>query len=157
MLISGAIFFDDEERAAGSVVHLRDITERKEQEERFRELALWMFVNNEAIYDIRPCVTAGSKDGYYTQSKDGKYIYALLTQFTDDDPNGGTQSGRSVRKEVLLKELKATTATKITVLGQEHRVERFTSRHDIGTRFKQTEDGLVVSVVRAQRLYNNRK
>lgn len=45
------------------------------QEERFRELALWMFVNDEAIHDIRPCVTAGSlESAYYTQSKDGKYV-----------------------------------------------------------------------------------
>ena len=128
-----------------------------EQEERFRELALWMFVNDEAIYDIRPCVTAGSKDVYYTQSKDGKYVYAFLTRFTDDDPKGSTQWGRSARKEVLLKELKATPETRITVLGQEHRVEKFTSRHDIGTRFTETEDGLEVSVKRAQRLYNNRR
>jgi len=128
-----------------------------EQEERFRELALWMFVNDEAIHDIRPCVNAGSKDVYYTQSKDGKYVYAFLTGFADDDPKGGTQWGRSVRKEVLLEELKASPDTKITVLGQEHRVEKFTSRHDIGTRFKQTESGLEVSVKRAQRLYNNRK
>jgi len=128
-----------------------------EQEERFRELALWMFVNDEAIHGIRPCVTAGSTDVYYTQSKDGKYVYAFLTGFTDDDPKGGTQWGRSVRKEVLLEELKATPDTQITVLGQEHRVEKFTSRHDIGTRFKQTEDGLEVSVKRAQRLYNNRR
>ena len=47
--------------------------------------------------------------------------------------------------------------TRISVFGQEHRVEKFTSRHDIGTRFKQTEDGLQVSVKRAQRLYNNRR
>ena len=129
-----------------------------EQEERFRELALWMFVNDEAIHDIRPCVTAGSKEtGYYTQSKDGKYVYALLTQFTDNDPKGSTQWGRSVRKEVLLKELKATADTKISVLGQEDRIEKFTARHDIGTRFSQTAEGLEVSVVRAQRLYNNRR
>ncbi|MBB3208675.1 alpha-L-fucosidase [Rhodopirellula rubra] len=128
-----------------------------EQEERFRELALWMFVNDEAIHDIRPCVTAGSKDVYYTQSKDGKTVYALLTGLTDDDPKGGTQWGRSVRKEVVLKELTATPKTKITVLGQEDRVEKFTSRHDIGTRHEQTEDGLKISAVRAQRLYNNRR
>ncbi|MFC1765843.1 alpha-L-fucosidase [Planctomycetota bacterium] len=128
-----------------------------EQEERFRELALWMFVNDEAVYDIRPCVTAGSKDVYYTQSKDGKYVYAFLTQFADDDPKGSTQWGRLSRKEVLLKELKATDDTEIRVLGQEHRVEKFTSRHDIGTPFKQTEAGLEVSVKRAQRLYNNRR
>lgn len=128
-----------------------------EQEERFRELALWMFVNDEAIHDIRPCVTAGSKDVYYTQSKEGKYVYAFLTQFTDNDPKGGTQWGRRARKEVLLKELKSTAETKIRVLGQEHRVEKFSPRHDIGTRFEQKEGGLEVSVKRAQRLYNNRR
>lgn len=128
-----------------------------EQEERFRELALWMFVNDEAIHDVRPFVTAGNKDVYYTQSKDGKYVYAFLTKFTDDDPRGNTQWGRLSRKDILLAQLKATPATAIRVLGQEHRVERFTSRHDIGSRFKQTDDGLEISVVRAQRLYNNRR
>jgi alpha-L-fucosidase len=128
-----------------------------EQEERFRELALWMFVNNEAIYDIEPCVTAGDKDVYYTQSKDGKYVYAFLTQFTDNDPKGNTQWGRSARKEFVLKELKSTSETKISVLGQEDRIEKFTDRYDLESRFKQTEEGLEVSVVRAQRLYNNRR
>lgn len=113
-----------------------------EQEERFRELALWMFVNDEAIHDIRPCVTAGTKDVYYTQSKDGKYVYAFLTQFTDNDPKGNTQWGRSKRKEILLKELKSTAETKVRVLGQEHRTEKFNPRHDIGTRFQQKEGGL---------------
>ena len=65
--------------------------------------------------------------------------------------------GRSKRKEVLLKELKSTAETKIRVLGQEHRTEKFTPRHDIETRFQQKEDGLEVSVKRAQRLYNNRR
>ena len=64
-----------------------------EQEERFRELALWMFVNDEAIHDIRPCVTAGTKDVYYTQSKDGRYVYALLTQFTSDNPERPLSGG----------------------------------------------------------------
>ena len=128
-----------------------------EQEERFRELALWMFVNDEAIHNVRPCVTAGDKDVYYTQSKDGRYVYTFLTQFTDGDPRGNTQWGRLSRKEILLRGLKATPKTKITVLGQEDRVERFTSRHDIGSRFTQKEEGLEISVVRAQRLYNNRR
>ena len=117
-----------------------------------------MFVNDKAIYDIKPCVTAGSKEGgYFTQSKDGKYVYAFLTQFTDNDPKGNTQWGRSVRKEVLLKDLKATADTKITVLGQEDRIEKFSERHDIGARFEQKDEGLEVSVNRAQRLYNNRR
>ncbi|MEP4077314.1 alpha-L-fucosidase [Haloferula sp.] len=129
-----------------------------EQEERFRELGLWMFVNDKAIHDIRPCVTAGDlKKAYYTQSKDGKYVYAMLTGLTSDDPGATTQWGRSERKDILLEELKATPETKITVLGQESRIEKFSERHDIGTRFKQTDKGLEVSVKRAQRLYNNRR
>jgi len=132
-----------------------DGTIPKEQEERFRELALWMFVNDQAIYDIEPCVVAGSKEVYYTQSKDGKTVYAFLTGLTSDD--GKTQWGRSSRKEVLLKELKATSETKISILGQEDRLEKFSKRHDIGTRHEQTEEGLKISAVRAQRLYNNRR
>lgn len=128
-----------------------------EQEQRFRELALWMFVNQEAIYEITPCPRAGSGDVYYTQSKDGRYVYAFLTGLTGPGTKGGTQWGRSVRKEILLKELKATSETKVSVLGQEDRIEKFTARHDIGFRFTQTEEGLQVSVKRAQRLYNNRK
>ena len=129
-----------------------------EQEERFRELALWMFVNDKAIYDIKPCEVAVTEDGnYYTQSKDGKYVYAFLTQYTDKDPEGGTQWGRQSRKDVVLKELKMTPETKITVLGQESRMEKFQKRVDIDTTFKQSDAGLEISVNRAQRLYNNRK
>ena len=128
-----------------------------EQEQRFRELALWMFVNDQAIHGIRPCVVAGDKDVYYTQSKDGKYVYAFLTQFTSKTPKANsTQWGRQKRKEVLLKELVATDSTKITVLGQESRMEKFSDRIKIDTEFDQIDAGLNVSVVRAQRLYNNR-
>jgi alpha-L-fucosidase len=130
-----------------------------EQEERFRELGLWMFVNDEAIHDIRPCENVGSKDGaYYTQSKDGKYIYAILTGFTKDTHGANeTQWGRDQRKDFVLKELKATPETTVRILGQEHRLDKFTSRIDIETRFENTDEGLAVSAKRAQRLYNNRR
>jgi alpha-L-fucosidase len=130
-----------------------------EQEERFRELGLWMFVNDEAIHDIRPCENVGSKDGaYYTQSKDGKYVYAILTGFTKDTHGANeTQWGRDQRKDFVLKELKATPETTVRILGQEHRLDKFTSRIDIETRFENTDEGLAVSAKRAQRLYNNRR
>jgi len=104
------------------------------REAEFMDWGLGMFVNDEAIHNVRPCVTAGNKNVYYTQSNDGKYVYAFLTQFTDDDPRGNTQWGRLARKEVLLKELKATPDTKITVLGHPRRCETFHGvighRHD---------------------------
>ncbi|WP_372799313.1 alpha-L-fucosidase, partial [Pontiella sp.] len=128
------------------------------QEERFRELALWMFVNDVAVRDIRPCSTVGGDPAYYTRSKDGKYVYAILTGFTSDDPGPTeTQWGRDQRKDFVLKELKATPQTTVRILGQEHRLDKFQKRIDIETRFENTPEGLKVSAVRAQRLYNNRR
>jgi len=43
------------------------------------------------------------------------------------------------------------------VVASVHRAEKFSPRHDIGTRFEQKDGGLEVSVKRAQRLYNNRR
>jgi alpha-L-fucosidase len=40
-----------------------------EQEERLREVALWMFVNQEAIYGVRPWVVTNEKDIWFTRKK----------------------------------------------------------------------------------------
>ena len=127
-----------------------------EQEERFRELALWMFVNDEAIHDVRACVVAGSKDAaYYTQSKDGKYVYAIVTKFTEDEPSPNNKIwGRGSRKEFLLPELIANENTTVQVLGQDHRSERYSDRIDLAINFENTADGLLMDVIRQQRLYN---
>ena len=130
----------------------------EEQEERFRELALWMFVNDEAIHNVRPCERVGSKEVFYTQSKDGKYVYAILTGFTIDKPEpGNNQWRRDDRKDFVLRELEATPETEVRILGQEHRLEKFSSGIDLETRFENTDEGLAVSAKRAQRLYNNRR
>ena len=127
-----------------------------EQEERFRELALWMFVNDEAIHDVRACVVAGSKDAaYYTQSKDGKYTYAIVTKYTEDKPSPNNKIwGRGSRKEFLLPELIANEKTTVQVLGQDHRTERYSDRIDLAINFENTADGLLMDVIRQQRLYN---
>src|SRR5581483_6833657 len=46
-----------------------------EQEERLRELALWMFVNGEAIYGVRPWVITNEQDLWITKKKDADTIY----------------------------------------------------------------------------------
>ncbi|CAA6692444.1 MULTISPECIES: alpha-L-fucosidase [unclassified Lentimonas] len=127
-----------------------------EQEERFRELALWMFVNDEAIHDVRACVVAGDKGhAYYTQSKDGKYTYAIVTKFTERDPVPNNRIwGRGSRKEFLLPELVANENTTVQVLGQDHRSERYSDRIDLAINFENTKDGLLMDVIRQQRLYN---
>ena len=131
------------------------------QEERFRELALWMFVNDEAIHNVRPCKIAGNKDTYFTQSKDGKYIYAFLTRFTEEEPGANNQVwGRFSRKEdIVIKGLKINDQTKVTILGQDDRMERYSERHHDYLRIdqEQTAEGAKFSICRAQRLYNNRR
>ena len=122
-----------------------------EQERIFRELGLWMFINDEAIHDIRPCPVVGEEGIYYTQSKDGKYVYAFLTEFT-----GENRWKRGDRKEILLKELKATDNTGISILGQNDKVLEYDPEADVRSRFTQKSEGLEISVVRAQRIYNNR-
>jgi len=124
-----------------------------EQERAFRELALWMFLNDEAIHDIRPCPVTGEGENYYTQSKDGKSVYVFLSEFSGKENRW--QYGE--RKEIVLTELKATDQTNISVLGQSSKVLEYQPDVDPTSSFKQTGKGLEISVMRAQRIYNNKQ
>ena len=122
-----------------------------EQERVFRELALWMFINGEAIHDVRPCPVIGEKDIYYTQSSDGKSVYVFLNEFTEKN-----RWKHGTRKEIMLKQLKVTPETRISVLGQNSRVVEYQPEVDAESRFEQKSEGLEISVVRAQRIYNDK-
>ena len=61
------------------------------------------------------------------------------------------------RKKILLKELKATRGTSISVLGQNDKVVEYQPKAVPSSAYKQTKEGLEISVVRAQRIYNDRK
>jgi alpha-L-fucosidase len=124
-----------------------------EQERRFRELALWMFINKEAVQNVRPCKVIGEDGIYYTQSKDGKSVYAFLTQFSGEE----SPWKYGERKNIVLKDLKATPDTEISVLGQNSKFLEYQKNADPQSAFKQTSDGLEISVMRAQRIYNNRR
>ncbi|SMP38858.1 alpha-L-fucosidase [Neorhodopirellula lusitana] len=121
-----------------------------EQERIFRELGLWMFINGEAIHNIRPCVIVGEENVYYTQSKDGTAVYVFLNEFTDKN-----RWRKGTRKGILLKELQSTPHTTISVLGQNDRVLEYNKGADVKSRFEQKDGGLEISVMRAQRIYNN--
>jgi len=122
-----------------------------EQERVFQELGLWMFVNDEAIYNTRACPVAGSKEMWFTRSKDGKTVYVILSGYVEENKLPFMK-----RKEILVKELKATSSTKISVLGVAPKLEKDV-KCDYQPSFSQKEEGLELSVVRAQRLYNDRK
>lgn len=113
------------------------------------ELAAWQFVNREAIEAVRPWIITHEKNIWFTASKDRKTVYAMITDIPDWT--------KGHRKAFVLGSVKATPETKISVLGQNDKVVEYNPDADATSRFKQTEKGLEISVVRAQRIYNNSK
>ncbi|TWU38879.1 Alpha-L-fucosidase [Novipirellula aureliae] len=122
-----------------------------EQERVFRELALWMFINDEAIHNVRPCKVVGEDNVWYTQSKDGKCVYVFMTEFTGKD-----RWKHGERKNIVLKNWKATDQSKVSVLGQNDKVLEYNPKADPTSRVKQTDAGIELSIMRAQRIYNNK-
>jgi alpha-L-fucosidase len=118
-----------------------------EQERRIREMALWLFINREAIYEIRPWHVIREGDVWFTKAKDADTVYAILTERPDWK--------KGERRELTLKSVRATDETAVSVLGQSGRVLEYSPNAIPETRWSQEDDGLHVSVVRAQRIYNN--
>jgi len=118
-----------------------------EQERRIRELALWLFVNGEAIYQARPWHVIREGDIWFTKAKDADTLYAILTK--------QPKWRRGERKEFTIASARATADTTIEVLGHAGRLVEYAPDKDAGPRFTQDDEGLRLSVVRAQRLYND--
>ncbi len=118
-----------------------------EQEARAREIALWMFVNQEAIHGTRPWHVIREGDLWFTSSDDSTTLYVLIGDSAEWE--------RGARRDYVLKSVRATDATVISVLGQNDKVVEYEPDNDATSRFEQRDDGLHISVVRAQRLYNN--
>lgn len=64
---------------------------------------------------------------------------------------------RGDRKEFIVGSVKSTAATKISVLGHNGEVVEYRPGADAQPRFTQQHDGLHISVVRGQRIYNDHK
>jgi len=119
------------------------------EERRLTEMAAWNFVNREAIENVRQWVVVNEENIWFTASKDRKTVYAVITGIPD------WKFGS--RKEFVLSSIKATPETKISVLGQNSKVVEYQLDNNPESRFTQQADGLHISVVRAQRIYNNYK
>lgn len=120
-----------------------------EQEALLREVGLWMFVNKEAIKGVRPMKNT-IKDGYawFTQKEDENTVYVFIT--------GQKDWFKGRRRSFLLKNLKATESTTISVLGQNDKVVEYWPENIPKSRYIQHEELLEISIVRAQRLYNDK-
>lgn len=120
-----------------------------EQESRLREVALWHAVNGAAIHNTRPWIVSREENIWFTQDRDTDTLYVFITRIPDWI--------RGTRKDFNLQSVQANSQTKIQVLGHGGLFSEYQPDNDITPRFEQTENGLRISVCRAQRLYNNQK
>ncbi len=116
-----------------------------EQEDRLREVALWNFVNREAIDAVRPWVVTNEEGVWFTKKKNEDTVYAIVT----DDWKYGEP------KTVTLKSVAATKDTMVSVLGQTGEILEYRPQVKPQAKFEQTADGLKITAWKAQRLYTN--
>lgn len=121
----------------------------EEQENLLREIAAWNFVNGEAIEATKPWIIPNEENIWFTWKPEDKTLYAILTQ--------QTEWPRGERREFVLKSVSITENSNVEVLGQSGKRVEYMPETNGTTFFNQKEDGLHISCVRAQRLYNNNK
>jgi len=118
-----------------------------EQESRLREIALWNFVNGEAIKNVRPWVITNENDIWFTRN--GSTVYAFLTKMSP------WRLGDA--RTITLRSVRSTPATKVTVLGQSDEMVEYRPGLAPKTTWKQDGDKFQITAYRAQRLYTDRR
>ena len=112
-----------------------------EQKRLLRELALWRYINHEAIYNVEPFHVIREDNIWYTQAKDENAVYAFITK---DPWNYGE------RNKVTLKNIGATDSTKVRLLRQNGRVLSYYPDVNPESRWTQGEEGLHISAMLAK-------
>ena len=118
-----------------------------EQEERLREVALWMQVNQECIYGVRPWVITNEQNVWFTKAKNEDTVYAIVKQ----EPRWV----RGQWRDIVLKSVAATAQTQVSVLGQNGRVLEYRPDVNPAPTFKEEGDGLHIRAMFTHRLQDN--
>ncbi|MBW6535293.1 MAG: alpha-L-fucosidase [Mariniphaga sp.] len=121
----------------------------EEQEANLREMAAWNFINYEAVEKVEPWILPNEENIWFTWKPEEKTLYAFLTKIPDWP--------RGARKKFLLKSVLTNEKTEVSVLGQSGEIVEYQPDTDAKTYFEQKDNGLHISCVRAQRIYNNHK
>jgi len=119
-----------------------------EQASILNEVALWMFINKESMQHIEPWYVTREGDTWLSKKQNENTIFIYL-------PAIDWIYGE--RKEFIFKSVKAGAETRISVLGHNGRVLEYQPEVDPAPRFTYSDEGLVISVMRAQRIYNDRQ
>ncbi len=125
-----------------------DGTIAQEQDERLREIALWNFVNGEAVHEVRPWVVTNEKNVWFTKQANAATVYAFITH----DEHWRLGDSRTI----TLQSVKATADTKVSVLGQSDQIVEYKPDVNPKTSWTQEKSGLKITAFRAQRLYTDR-
>lgn len=118
-----------------------------EQEERLREVALWMQVNQECIYGVRPWVITNEQDIWFTKAKNEDTVYAIVKQ--------QPRWPRGQWRDIVLKSVAAGAGTQISILGQNGRVLEYSPQVNPAPSFREEADGLHIHAMFTQRLQDN--
>ncbi|MBI4876064.1 MAG: alpha-L-fucosidase [Acidobacteria bacterium] len=118
-----------------------------EQEERLREVALWMQVNQECIYNVRPWVITNEQNVWFTKKKDEDTVYAIVKH----EPRWV----RGQWRDFVLKSVQATDQSEVSVLGQNGRVLEYRPEVKPQPTLKQGYDGLHLRAMFTHRLQDN--
>ena len=121
----------------------------REQENILRELALWHFINGEAMHDVRPWILVLEQDEertiYLLKKKDENTVYAVIF--------GEVEWDRGQRRTIILHSVKTGEKTGVSVLGQSGEETEYRPDLDAHTYFEETSDGVKIDVMNTQRVY----
>jgi alpha-L-fucosidase len=119
-----------------------------EQEERLHDMALWYFLNKEAIDSVRPWIVPNEGNIWFTRK--GNDLFACVT-------NSGIWQ-RITERSFVLGTVKSTDSTKITILGQSDEYIRGLAKGKPTTGvWSQQEDGLHFSMILGYQPHAGRK
>ncbi|MCC7263425.1 MAG: alpha-L-fucosidase [Candidatus Latescibacteria bacterium] len=130
-----------------------------EQSGRINEMGLWLFVNREAIYQVRPRHVTHEGDVWFTCAKNEDAVYAMVTNIdwaAAEDAAGTKDPNRTYgrRLNFTLKSVRASEQTQVQVLGHAGKILEYRPSLDPTPRWHQDEKGLHLSVMSAHRIYN---
>ncbi len=112
------------------------------------EISLWMFINQEAFEQTIPHHTVKEDNMWFLTSRDKRTAYVFIDE---DNWRFGT------RKVFHISKFRTTPSSSISVLGHNGKVLEYNPGVDPAPLMKQTDDGLELTITRAQRIYNDRK
>ena len=124
---------------------------KPEREGWFTELGFGMFINGEAFDGTVPCSEYHDGDVWLLQSLKRNCVYAIYLDPEQKPWHWGT------RKDFFLTNYQMNENSRISVLGHGGEVLEYAEEADAAPRMENRERGLKIDVMRAQRIYNDRK